>query len=368
MKTGRTARILIGLLVTLLLLAAATFFGFRYATGVLKSQVEAALGENSEVDEIVVGWSNIVVSGVRIRAPKGWPAAQTLSAEKITITPDLRGLLSDRSKVHIHSIKVDDAYLSVLRTREGKVRLLPGLLEKPAAADGGSGEGKPAISVIIEKIELRGGALEFFDASVKQPAHKMRLEQLQATLKDLKVPELTGRTALAIDGVFKGVRRDGKLAIAGWLELASKNSQIATTLSGVDLITLQPYLIKAAETGVKRGTLDLKLNSTVKNNHLQAPGTVTLTGLELSEKSGTFMGIPRQAVIAALKDRNNRISVQFTLSGNLNDPRFSLNDSFAKNIGAATAGLLGISIEGLTKNLGNAAEGVGSVVKKLFGQ
>jgi hypothetical protein len=60
--------------------------------------------------------------------------------------------------------------------------------------------------------------------------------------------------------------------------------------------------------------------------------------------------------------------VQFTLNGNLDDPKFSLNDSFAKNVATSVAGLLGISIEDLTKNLGSATGNVGSILKKLLGK
>jgi hypothetical protein len=257
-----------------------------------------------------------------------------------------------------------------LRTRNGRLRLLPSLLEAKKEPQEKAGGGIP-VEVAIGKIALRSGRVEFFDASIKQPAHRLRLEQLQASVEQLQVPSLAGRTAINIDGVIKGVRHDGKLAVGGWLELAAKNSRLNTRLSGVDLLTLQPYLIKAAETGVKRGTLDLQLQSTVNANHLHAPGKLTLADLELNEKNGTlgtFMGLPRQAVVAGLKDRDNRITVQFTLEGRLDDPRFSLNESFARSIGAATAGLLGISIEGLAKHLGNAPQAIGSAFKSLFGK
>lgn len=368
LRQRRLARFATIVLVLLLALAAAGFFGLRYATSLLKSQVEAALGENSQIGAIHVGWSAIEVQDLRIRAPRDWPAQDTLRANKITIVPDLRGLLSDRSHIKIHSIAVDDAYLSVLRTRNGRLRLLPSLLE--VKKDQEEKDAGDPVQVSIGKVELRGGQVEFFDASIKQPAHRIRLEALHVTAEQLNVPSLAGRTQLKIDGVIKGVKRDGKLAIAGWLELADKNSKLDTRLSGVDLLTLQPYLIKAAETGVKRGTLDLQLQSTVTGNRLHAPGKITLADLELSEKGGafsTFMGLPRQAVLTGLKDRNDRITVQFTLEGKLDDPRFSLNESFAKTVGAATAGLLGISIEGLAKQLGNAPQSIGSAIKNLFG-
>ena len=274
--------------------------------------------------------------------------------------------------VHVPRIVVEHAYVSVWRTRDGKLRLLPSLLEKtpqPGAPEASAPS--PATPVTIGSVELKEGVLELYDASVRQPAHKTRLEQLHMTVDDLRIPALDSRTKITMDGMVKGVQRSGRLAVDGWAEIAKKNSDISLRLAGVDLVALQPYLIKAAETGVKRGSLDLTLKSTVHNNRLHAPGTATLNNLELASSGsgfGTFMGIPRQAVVGALKNRNGQISIQFALDGNLDDPQFSLNDSFARRVGASVAESLGISIEGLTRGVGSAAEGIGGAVKKLFGK
>jgi hypothetical protein len=339
--------------------------GLHYAAKALKSQVEQALGPESEVGEIVAGWSTIEVRRVRIRAPNGWPAADALRAQRIVIAPDLRGLVS--GKIRIDRIDIDQAYISVLRARDGRLRLLPSLLEKPKKKAGKSTA--PAVS--IGAIALSGGVLEFFDATVRRPAHKIRLEQLHAKIDNLEVPSLSGRTRIDLEGTIKGVHRNGSMAIGGWTELADKNSELSTKLRGVDLIALQPYLIKATETGVRRGTMDLDIKSKVHKNQLNAPGIITLRGLELApsdSSSGTFMGVPRQAVVTSLKDRDGKIVMQFILEGNLNDPKFSLNESFAKYLGMSVAAVLGISIEGLARGVGGTAEGLGSVIKGLFGQ
>lgn len=351
----------------ILVSTAVTVAGLHLAAQALKGQVQQALGPDSEVGEIVVGWSAIEIRGVRIRAPQGWPAEDALRAERIVVRPDLAALFSAR--LHVPRIVVEHAYVSAWRTRDGKLRLLPSLLEKPAQA--GVQEGSATPPLTIGSIELREGALEFFDATVRQPAHKIRLEQLHVTVDDLRFPALDSRTKITMDGMIKGVQHNGRLAVDGWAELAKKNSDISLRLSGVDLIALQPYLIKTAETGVRRGSLDLTLKSTVQNNRLHAPGMVTLTGLELAPSGSgfsTFMGLPRQAVVAALKNRKDQIVIQFTLDGNLDDPKFSLNDSFARRVGTAVAESLGISIEGLTRGIGGAVGGLGGAVKKLFGK
>ena len=138
-------------------------------------------------------------------------------------------------------------------------------------------------------------------------------------------------------------------------------------------MALQPYLIKAAETGVRRGTLDLDLQSTVRKGILHAPGTLTLRGLELASTGGaTFMGMPRSAVVSLMKDQSGQITIKFALDGNIKDPRFSLNENLMTRVGSSMAGTLGISIEGLAKGVGSAgsgiAKGVGDSLGKLFGK
>lgn len=362
----RYQRILLTLIAIVVLLAASASLGLHVATRALKEQVVKALGPDSEVADIVVGWSEIEVQGLRIRAPKGWPAEDALHADSIVFKPDLLGLFSAR--LHVPRIVIDNAYVSAWRMRDGRLRLLPSLLEKPVVPDG-SPSTAPAFS--IGTIELHHGTLEFFDSTVRQPTHRTRIEQLHARVDDLRLPALSGRTHLLVDGNVTGVERTGKLSIEGWAELADKNSEIATKLQGVDLVALQPYLIKASETGVRHGTLDLKMKSTVRANRLHAPGTLTLTGLELATGEGgfaTFMGVPRQAVVAALKNRKDQITVSFTLDGNLNDPQFSLNESFARRVGTSVAESLGISFEGIARGVGGAAQGLGGMVKKLFGK
>ena len=368
-------RWLLWLLLVVAALAAAAAVGRQLATERLKTAIEAALGPNSEVASIEAGFSSIAINGIRIRADKGWPAADELSARRVVVTPDWGALLA--RSIRIASIEIEDGYVSMLRRKDGKLELLPSLLGKTAAekkARQGAGQdeanGGTMPEIAIGGIALGNAAIDFYDASVRQPAHKLRLEQATIRIGQLHLPSLTVHTSLDMDGTVKGVQRDGKVSLAGWIELSSKDSELQAKLAAVDLVALQPYLIKAAETGVKKGSLDLDLKSTVKKSRLHAPGKVTLSGLELATGK-TFMGMPREAVVSSMKDKNGRIVANFVLEGDINDPKFSLNENMMAKVGAATANVLGISIEGLAKGIGSAgsaaASGIGSAFGKLFG-
>lgn len=372
MTTSRIKRWLPWLGGILVVLAIALVAGFHFATKALKTKVEEALGPHGEIGEIRVSLSAIEVIDLRIKGAPGWPAAEELSAKRVVIKPDLAALL-DKS-IRVSSIRIEDAYVSMLRRKDGKLLVLPSLLGAATKQPGKEGEKDAAADmpqIQIGGVTLSNAAVDFYDASVRQPAVKLRLESVNAALGTLRLPELTGRTPIAMDAIVKGVRRDGRLAVDGNMEIASKDSELKATLRDVDMVTFQPYLIKAAETGVKKGTLNLDLKSSVKTNRLRAPGTVTLADLELTSGS-TFMGMPRDTVVSMMKDKSGRITVDFVLEGNINDPKFSLNDTFSTRIGTSVAGALGISIEGLAKGLGSAggsaAKGVGEAIGKIFGK
>jgi hypothetical protein len=347
-------------LATLLILVVGGAIGFRIAAGILKGKVVEALGPGSEIQDIQVGWSGVSVVCLRIKGPQGWPAQDALRAERVVIAPSFRDLLT--GKIRIGSISVDKPYLSALRSKDGKVRVVPTLLDRPPAK--GAGSSSVAVpSIRIGEITLHDGEAEFFDATVAQPPLKIRVEKLQASVRDVFVPTLDSKSDFDLGGVLKGVRQDGRIKVRGWAEPATKDSTITMELRGADMIALQPYLRKAAEVRVQKGSLDLEIQSDVRRNRLRAPGKMTIASLEFAPSQGTmdtFMGVPRSAVLAFLRSKDNRITVNFILEGDINNPRFSLNEAFSTRMAASMAETLGVSIRGV-------AEGVGSLGRQGFG-
>jgi Domain of Unknown Function (DUF748) len=370
MTVGRGRRWRWIVLGVLALLVAGGIAGFRVAVGVLRNRVIETLGPESEIAAIGVGWSSVEVEGLRITGPKGWPTSDALRAERVTIVPSLRGVFS--GQLRVQSITVSKPYLSMLRTRDGQLQVLPSLL-----ADSSS-PATTARSVTIDRITLRDGVLDLFDASVSQPPLELHLEQVEATVHDVVAPPLEGKTRFDLAAVVEGTQQAGAVTIVGWAEIASRDSSLKTTLRSVDLLALAPYLIRPGERGVRKGTLDLELQSEVKNHRLHAPGQLTLSGLELDPATGafgTFMGLPRDAVLGALKDQRGQIAVSFVLEGNLDDPKFSMNAALSTRVAVSIAETLGVSLGGLATGVGAlGVEGVEAVgeaakdaVQQIFG-
>lgn len=374
---------LIGIVIVFILIVGGAL-AFRSAVALLKGKVEAALGPGSHIKALKVGWSSVEVEGLRIEGSQGWPTRETLRAERVSIVPSLSSLLT--GEVKVGSITVVRPYLSALRTRDGKLIVLPSLLSRSAGpqAPSGARSGAPARTVTISRVTLRDGVVEFFDATVAQPPLKIRLEQIQATVRDIVAPTLPGKTRFDVTGVLKGVQRDGQAAVSGWAEVPSKDSSVRMVLESVDLVALQPYLGRAAETRVNKGVLDLNLDSQVSRGRLHAPGRLLISDLELAAAHGsldTFMGIDRNALVTYLKTKDDKIEVDFVITGDLENPQFSLNEFFAKQVTSALTETIGpLAAEVLKQKAleeagkaggagesGKTTEGVLKELKGLFG-
>ncbi len=378
MASTKTKKWALIILAAIVLLIVGAIVGFQAAVGLLKGKVVEALGPDSEIKELRVRWSAVEINGLRIKARQGWPAADTFRADRVVIVPSLRSLLSGR--IQVGSITIVRPYLSALRTRDGKLQVVPSLLAG-AASEGKAAAGPPARSVTISRITLEDGVVELFDATVAQPPLKIRLEKIQAAMRDVVAPALTGKSRFDLAAAVKGLHRDGRATVSGWVEVASKDSAVKLQLRSVDLVMLQPYLTQTSDTRVQRGALDLDLDSEVKQNRLRAPGKVVISDLEFTPTRGvldTFMGVPRAAVVNFLKNRENKIAINFILEGDINNPRFALNEAFATRLATGLAENLGVSIRGVAEGVGTlgqkgleaageAAKGVGSALQQFLG-
>jgi Domain of Unknown Function (DUF748) len=364
-------------IVVIAVLAIGVLIGYHLGVRLLQDKVVAALGPGSRLTELKVNWFSIELLGLSIDGPRGWPAARTFEAERVTIVPDLRTLFTD--KIGIASIVVEKPYLSVLRL-PGKLLMVPSLMERDGNKRNGGSSQASTRAVMISTIKLKDGSLDLYDATVSRPPLKTRMEEIEAVIRDVAAPA-SEKTHFDLDGIVKGVKRDGRAKVSGWVGPGARDSSSRIVLEAADLVALQPYLVKNNEAQVAKGTLDLKLASEVRNNNLDGKGKVVLHDLEFAPGRGyfeTFMGLPRNAVISFLKDNNNAIDVDFTLKGNTSNPNFSLNESLSTRIATAMAGQLGVSIKNVAEGLGTlgrkgmegagaVVEGVGSTVKRLFG-
>ncbi|MEX3952655.1 DUF748 domain-containing protein [Paraburkholderia sp. EG287B] len=365
--------LIVAIVVALLVLAA---LGTLYALQrEAKAYVERALAPVGTAASVNVAFnlSYVELTDVRLKPPPNWPTADTLRAARITITPDLRALISHR--VHIRDVTVSDFTMTVLRRESGSILILPNLREamaqSAAPSRGAQGESSLPQQKVIDHIGFENGTFDFYDRSVSNPPWRVTVNRAQASVDNIQLPALTEPTRVSVVGNVVGPAHTGRVTFDGWMQIANKDSQLRTTLRGVDVRTIDPYLLKkaGAKANVTGGTLDLDLNSTVRGYHLHAPGIVTLHNLQLSESGDavdTFLSIPTRAAVAALKAHKGEITLHFVLDGNLRDPKFKLNENLMTELRAGFAQALGVSAEGVAKGAGQTAKGIADALRSLL--
>jgi Domain of Unknown Function (DUF748) len=357
----------------LLVLIVVVVGALQFAQREVKARVIAALGPLGSAETIDVGLTSVHLTNVLLKAPPDWPAGDPLRADEITLTPDIRDLIARR--MHIRNVVVRGFDIAVLRTKDGTIRLMPNLRE--TVNQSGTEASGAAASIPREKqidhISFEQGNFHFYDMTVGPPAFKVTVSDANATVDNLHLPTLTDPTHVNVTGSIKGPAHTGTVSFGGWIKVASKDSQTTSKLRGVDIVMLDPYLIKkaGAKAQVTGGTVDLTVDSTVSNYQLHAPGTLTIHNLQLAESGNpldTFMSIPTKAAVAALKSHNGDITLHFVLDGNLRDPKFSVQEGLMKRIGNGFAKALGVSVEDVAKGAGETVKGLGNALKNLLGQ
>src|SRR4030095_8700767 len=248
MPLPRPAKWLLSIVGSLLVLIALAVAGMHFAARSLKDNVLRALGPESEISGLKIGFTSIIITGIRVPPPKGWPAADPLRAERVVIRPDLRQLLS--RKVYINNVTIENAYISAVRPKEGGgLKVLPGIMSKAKKGDADDA----TRTAEIAEVELDSCTVELFDQTISS-RQKMRVDSVRGTLTDIQAPAMESRSRLDLKGVIKGPVHRGTIAVAGWVEIARKRSETTTTVRNVDLSLFEPYLIRKTKAGIDQGT------------------------------------------------------------------------------------------------------------------
>jgi hypothetical protein len=373
MTMSRTAKVLISLGVCLVLFTGAAIVGYRFLTRTIQTRLLAALGPEAVMDGVEVGTRTVTIKNLRIKG-KGKGGQDPLTVERIVITPSLRSLPT--GQIRLSSVELERPTVTITLQPGGRMDLP---LPLPAPGPGESG-GSQGPQVAIAQVLVHDGQIDLIDRTVPSRPVRLRLEKVGASVAELAVPLAAGKSPLEFEGVLRGRQADGRVKLSGWVEPLTQDASVKTTLRSIDLTLFTPYLLRVQEAEVDRGRLDMDLDFQVCQRKVRAPGKAILSDLQLRAGPGvvsTFMGLPRQGVVNLLKSRDGKIELTFRVEGDLNDPRFQLQQSFATAMATGLAEQLGVSVKGIgggivglgqkgAGSLGDTAQQLGKGLRGLF--
>ncbi|MHC8296223.1 DUF748 domain-containing protein [Pseudomonas sp. LB3P58] len=246
-------------------------------------------------------WQQLVLEGLN------YQHGDSLSIDKVNLfQPYARFMINDDRTTNIDDLLIPQPADSGAKTAAAK----PVSKEKP-------------LGIHIGGIAINDGSANFADFSLT-PNFATAIQQLNG-----QIGTIDSRQAKPASVDIKGkVDRYAPVTIKGSVNpfdpMASLD--IATSFKRVELTTLTPYSGKFAGYRIRKGRLNLDLHYLITKGQLKAENKVVVEQLQLGEKvdSPDAVSLPLKLAIALLKDVDGKISIELPVTGDLNNPQFSI--------------------------------------------
>ncbi len=239
--------------------------------------------------------------------------------------------------VHIREIALSNFYSNIMINAERTINLQevfstatptgeaapPGGAPQTTEAEEGGQEPAPQRTIAIDKVTIQGGTINFTDESVK-PRFNANLLEIGGRISGLSSEE----------NKVGEVELRGKYDRYAPLEITGKINPLRDDLyvelkagfKDMDLTAVSPYSGRYAGYTVRKGKLSFQLEYLVVKNKLDAKNNIFIDQFSFGEpvESPDATKLPVKLAVALLKDRDGEIKLDIPVSGELNDPKFSV--------------------------------------------
>ncbi len=266
-------------------------------------------------------------------------------------------------RASIRTINADQSYSRVFIAADGELNLARDLIaaqrEKPKSA-----QPKPAPAerwpYVIGAVRIADTRMDFSDFTLT-PNFATEILNLNGNIRGLSSRE-NARAELLLEG---RIIPSSPVKIYGELNPShfDENTDIALEFRGVNLTALSPYSSKFAGYRIEKGKLDMDLRYKLKDSKLEVSNRMLLDQLTLGERveSPSATTLPVDFALALLKDSDGKIDIDLPISGDLNDPRFSLGNLYTTAIRRMVTKLVGSPFSLLGNLTRNGGEDLGYV-------
>ncbi|MBM4339371.1 MAG: DUF748 domain-containing protein [Deltaproteobacteria bacterium] len=333
-----------------------------YAVKFLQAQIQKMIGPGFTIEQVQVKATHLSIHGIRFEDPR--TKKTFLGVEEMKIYPDLRSFLKKR--LHIREWAILSPSFFFYRTRDG-ITIGPWVSIPKEEKSGEAShrevkKEKETIPIRIDRFRIEKGSIDFDDMKAGETPGQIRLRDIDLKLENIRYPSVSSQSPIELKGKIKGVAKSGEIFAKGWVDLASLDMEVLLKMGEVELKTFEPYYRKRVSAEIESGHMNMDATVTIKSQRINAPGHMELADLQIKEE-GTVFYLPAKTLASLLKDKGNRVKVKFHVKGNMDDPRFDLQDAFLTQMAFSFAEVLGLPI----KSVGaGESEGGAGLFEGLF--
>jgi hypothetical protein len=334
--------VLLGIVILLVTggLSVLSFFGVRF----INTELRRRMGSGITVSEIKIRLTHLAARGIRYEDPR--LKKPLLQVEEINIYPTLFSFL--KGELRIREVTILRPSFFFYRSRDGTfVGPWPAAGKEPGETRGrGTNETRQdkAFQVRIDRVRIQEAAVDFEDRKVEEPPAEIKLRKMDLDVRDIRYPFASVHSPVTLSGKMKGPTKEGEIELKGWIDFNNIDMDTLLKVREIEVKTLEPYYRKRVSAEIESGDMTMQAKITINKKVIDAPGSLEVTRLKVGGGEGSVFYIPAKTVVSLLKDRGNRISVNFHVKGNLDDPRFSLQENIMRRIGISLAEALGVPI------------------------
>ena len=246
-----------------------------------------------------------------------------LKIEAKNINLDLKKLISKENFFKIEKTNLNNPHISIILPKniQTKGEIENSDLTKQEADK--KVENKKTTRLNLGPINIKNMTLDFEDRNLAIP-FKTTISKLKGAVSAVK-NRADSTSNLEINGVVDDY---GVAKITGIVN--PNDIRILTDINmkfqNISMKNFTPYTAKFVGREIKDGKLELDLNYNISESNLKAKNSIIIKKLELGEKieSKDAVSLPLDLAITLLEDSSNTIDLNLPVSGNVDDPEFSI--------------------------------------------
>jgi len=179
----------------------------------------------------------------------------------------------------------------------------------------------------IPAVELTDSEIDFMDQSLPI-VFRTVVGDLNGEILGMATNPATAAT-IELKGSVDGY---APVALGGEFNPFDATADLDLTFDGVDMALLSPYSGTYAGYPIEQGLLNLHLHYALQSNKLQGKNDFVIDQLKLGKKikSDKAVDVPLELALGILTDSNGVIDMKVPVSGNIDDPEFSLGGVISK--------------------------------------
>jgi hypothetical protein len=260
-------------------------------------------------------------------AQKPYLSWDTVQLPKFKLTLQPNGLDAQEIKISkpVGELIIDEDktlnFVKVLKKRQGSDKTSSS--PKPTPENELQKSGQEAFAYRISRVQVERGDMIFADLSLR-PQFKTRIHDLKGMVTDLSSAQKS-QAKVRMDG---HVDQYGTAKIRGVMRPNDfgGSSDVDIIFRNVEMKSLSPYTGKFAGRLIKSGKLSADLKYTLQDYKMTGDNKIVIDNLLLGDQvdNPDSTNLPLDLAIALLKDSSGRIDIGLPVTGDLNDPHFSL--------------------------------------------